>query len=397
MAATQYNLEIIVLILAVAFAYAAILGYFAHKFNLSTILGYLFAGYMIGPYSPGLVVDSYIAEQLAEIGVILMMFGVGLHFKWEDLVHTKNISLPGAIFQTTLATSAGAGLLYALGMPIEMGIVYGFALGVASTVVMVRILTDIKMIATREGHVSMGWLIVEDIITVVMLILLPLLKNSLEGNVVSLWGLAYAFGLLSLKIGVLIVVMFTVGKQIVSFSVKRMAETKSHELFTLVVLALTFSIATGASVIFGVSMAMGAFIAGMVLGQTKEHRRVEFNAMPMRDAFVVIFFISVGMIFNPEAIVKNPLLFAGSLAIILLLKPVSAYLIAIALRQPFRTALVVALALAQIGEFSFILAEAGIKLGLVNDDMYDIIVACAIITISLNPFLFKWSKLEPVH
>lgn len=387
-----FDLKIIVLILAAAFIFASIMGYIAHSMKMSPILGYLIAGYIIGPYSPGLVADTKIAEQLAEIGVILMMFGVGLHFKWQDLLQTKHIAIPGAIGQTCVATIAGTILFCALGWPIEMGIVCGFALAVASTVVMVRVLTDEELLDTTQGHIAMGWLIVEDVITVVMLLLLPILSNSLSGEIMTLQSLGSALVVMSLKIAALVIVMFTIGRQFVSYAVSKVSRTKSHELFTLTILALTFAIATGASLIFGVSMAMGAFIAGMVLGQTQQHKRVENNAMPMRDAFVVIFFISVGMIFNPVAMIDNPLMFLGTLAIILILKPLTAFIITIVLKQPVKTAIMIALALAQIGEFSFILAETGLKLKIVHDDIYDIIVASAIVTIGVNPLLFRLVK-----
>ncbi len=387
MEASALNLKIIVLIFTVGLAYAAILGYLCHRAKLSPILGYLLAGYLIGPYSPGFVADAKIADQLAEIGVILMMFGVGLHFKWSDLIGTKNIAIPGAIGQTFVATLAGALLTHLLGWPIQAGVIFGFAVGVASTVVAVRVLAENKLLHQPQGHIAIGWLIVEDVITVIMLLLLSSLADSLDGEQFSFKDIVMLFTIMLLKIAALIAFMFTIARKFVAYAFEKISKTKSHELFTLTILALTFVIAAGASVIFGVSIALGAFIAGMLIGLTNVHRKVELNAMPMRDAFVVLFFISVGMIFDPSIITREFTLFICILAIILVVKPLTAFAITIALKQPFKTALVVALTLAQIGEFSFILAEESMKLNILPDDGYDIIVACAIISIAVNPFL----------
>lgn len=388
------NLQI-VLILAVGFAYASILGYLTYRARLSPILGYLIAGYLIGPYSPGFEADLEISEQLAEIGVILMMFGVGLHFKLQDLINVKYIAIPGAIGQTAIATIAGAALIYyEMGWTIEAGIVLGLAIGVASTVVLIRVLTDNALLHTPQGHISMGWLIVEDLITVFALLLIPTLAISKETGLISLTALAGTITLIVIKFIFLLLIMFTLGRRIVVYVLAKITQTQSHELFTLTLLALTFVIATGSSVIFGVSIALGAFIAGMVIGQTDVHRKAAHTTMPLRDAFAVIFFLSVGMLFNPMAIFRNYLLFFGILAIILILKPLTAFLIALLLRQSFKTAVIVALALAQIGEFSFILCEEATRLKIMPDLGYDIIVACAIVSIAINPILFKLLKFQ---
>ena len=388
---TEYlNLKI-VLILTVGFSLAAILGYFTQRLKLSPILGYLLAGYLIGPYFPGFVADIKVAEQLAEIGVILMMFGVGLHFKWRDLMDVKNIAIPGAIGQTIIAAIAGALIIYMQGWSIEAGIIFGLAIGVASTVVLVRVLTDHHLLNTTQGHICVGWLIVEDIITVLVLLLVPSLAVGHEYTVQAI-ALSILYALL--KFLMLAVLMFTVGRACVSYALSKIVHTRSHELFTLTVLALTFIIATGSAIIFGTSIALGAFIAGMVIGQTNVRKQVSKNTMPLKDAFVVIFFLSVGMIFNPYAIASHFFLFISILAVILLLKPLTAFLITYASKYPFKTALTVSLALAQIGEFSFILAEEAMKYKIFPDEGYDILVACALVSISINPLLFRFLPQE---
>lgn len=383
-----YNLKV-VLILTFGFASASILGYLTQKARLSPILGYLLAGYIIGPYSPGYVADLMMSEQLAEIGVILMMFGVGLHFKWQDLVSVKSIAIPGAVIQTIVATIAGALFVNALGWGWGTGIVIGMAVGVASTVVLVRVLADNGVLNTPQGHIAVGWLIVEDILTVIVLLLLPTLALTLNGTQFSLFSLSTSLIIALSKFIFLAAFMFTLGHKFVTFALVKIARTRSHELFTVTILALTFVIAVASALVFGTSIALGAFIAGMVIGQTEVRHQAAANALPLKDAFVVIFFLSVGMLFNPFAIRDNFALFSGVLAIILLVKPLAAYFIVIALRYPIKTALTIAIALAQIGEFSFILAEEAMKLKILPDEGYDVIVACALVSISLNPLLFR--------
>lgn len=384
---TEYlNLKI-VLILTVGFSLASILGYLTHRLKLSPILGYLIAGYLIGPYFPGFVADVKLSEQLAEIGVILMMFGVGLHFKWQDLMNVKFIAIPGAIGQTLIAATCGALLLYMSGWTLEAGIIFGLAIGVASTVVLVRVLTDNSLLHTPQGHICVGWLIVEDLITVIVLLLVPTLA---AGNEMTMQSVALSIAVALFKFFLLAVIMFTIGRSFVGYALEKVVQTKSHELFTLTILALTFIIATGSALVFGTSIALGAFIAGMVIGQTNLRRQVSNNALPLKDAFVVIFFLSVGMIFNPHAIVDHFFLFISTLGIILILKPLTAFVISVTLKYPYKTALTVAIALAQIGEFSFILAEEAMKFKILPDDGYDIIVACALVSISINPLLFKF-------
>jgi monovalent cation:H+ antiporter-2, CPA2 family len=387
--ADSINLKI-VLILAVGFGFSSILGYISQRAKLSPILGYLLAGYLIGPYSPGYIADMQLAEQLAEIGVVLMMFGVGLHFKLQDLLNTRTVAIPGAIIQTVTAAAAGTLLLWSIGWTLEGGFVAGIAVGVASTVVLVRVLTDNHLLQTTQGHIAIGWLIVEDIITVVVLLLIPSLAH--EGEAFSFLTLALTFGWALIKFAFLACFMFTVGQRLTAYILSKILQTNSHELFTLTVLAITFVIAVSSALLIGTSIVLGAFIAGMVMGQTKMRHQVSTNAMPLKDTFVVVFFLSIGMLFNPSAIWEHSLLFVSILAIILIIKPLSAFLIVKALNYPLNVALTVSLGLAQIGEFSFILAEEALKLKILPDEGYDLIVACSLVSISINPLLFKLFK-----
>lgn len=394
MVTEPYNLKI-VLILTVGFGLASILGYITHILRLSPILGYLIAGYIIGPYSPGYSADLHLAEQLAEIGVILMMFGVGIHFKLEDLVKVKNIAIPGAIGQILVSALASTFLVHYLGWTLEAGIMIGLAIGVASTVVLVRVLTDNQLLDTEEGHIAIGWLIVEDIVTVIVLIMLPALAYSFKGGAFSIEEVGSSILIALGKFVLLLGIMLTLGKRVVKYILFLVARTRSHELFTLTVLALIFCVATGSAFIFGTSIALGAFIAGMAIGQTEVRHQASANSLPMKDAFLVIFFLTVGMLFNPAAIFTNFPLFVVVLGVILLIKPFIAILIVLALKYPAKTAVTIAIALAQIGEFSFILAEEAMKLEILPDEGFDIIVACALISIALNPLLFQgldWLK-----
>ena len=379
----------IVWIFTAGFALASLFGFMAQRLNLSNILGYLLAGYVIGPYSPGYVADLAIAEQLAEIGIVLMLFGVGLHFKLEDLYRVKHVAIPGAICQTAMSSIACAFFVHHLGWPMLSGIVTGLAVGVASTVVLVKVLTDYHILNTLEGHISVGWLVVEDILTVVFLILLPItVKSSF-----SIGDVGISLLVLMGKLGLLALFMFTLGHKIVEYILVNMARVRSHELFTLTVLALIFIIALGSSYLFGTSIALGAFIAGMVIGQTEVRHQALANALPIKDIFAVIFFLSIGMLFNPHAIVEYPYLFSGLLAIILLLKPLVALIIVLGFGFTLKVGLSVAIALAQIGEFSFILAQEANQLHIIPDQAFDLLVACALITIALNPILFQIVRL----
>lgn len=352
-------------------------------------MGYLIAGYLIGPYSPGFVADRAISEQLAEIGVILMMFGVGLHFKWQDLIRVKDIALPGAIGQTLLTTTIASLIMHAIGWPWEAGIVFGIAIGVASTVVLVKVLSSNNLLSSQEGRISVGWLVVEDIITVAALLLIPTLAASFSGQKYSPPEVLGAFTFVIIKFFLLALIMFTLGKKAVTFVLAKVYKTKSSELFLLTVLALTFLIATGSSFLFGTSIALGAFLAGMSASQTPFRHRVLLAATPLKDTFIVIFFLSVGMMFNPAVIYHRFTLFLIILAVILVVKPLLAFIITWLLKYPLRIGWTVAIALSQIGEFSFVMAEQSMKFHIMPEEGYDLLIACALVSLSINPSLFK--------
>lgn len=387
------NLKL-VLIIAVGFGFASILGYLADRMKLSPIVGYLLAGYLIGPYSPGFIADLPLAEQLAEIGVILMMFGVGMHFKWQNLWRTSRLTIPGAIVQTLLTTLLGAAFTYSMGWHVEPSLICGLAIGVASTVILIRVLTDNHILNTSEGHICVGWLIVEDIITVFALLLIPALAGSYNGDSFSLLGVVTAFGMTLATFLLLALVMLTIGDKLFSFILDKVTLTHSHELFTLTSLAITFGVAVGSALLLGTSMVLGAFLAGMVMGQTRMHRKVAANATPIKDTFLVIFFLSIGMLFNPSAVVEHFVIFIGVLALIMILKPLIAFAITLAYKYPMKTAVTVGLGMAQIGEFSFILCEEATKFKILPDEAFDIIVACSLVSISINPMLFRFLNQE---
>lgn len=380
----------IIWLLAIGLGLACVLGYLAHLVKTPPILGYLLAGYLIGPYSPGFVADVVVAGQLANIGITLLMFVVGLHFNWKNLESVKSIALPGAVILSLL--SIAIPILYSLCIhqSVVSGFVIGLAVCVSSTVVMVRILTDQGLIETRQGHIVVGWTIVEDLISVFGLILLPIIysfatQDTPGESVRSL----QPFFLLLLKIALLGVVLRFAGKNLLDRVLSCVARTRSHELFTLAVLCCVFLIAIGSSYIFNVSLALGAFIAGTLIGETSLSHQAAANALPMRDSFSVIFFLSVGMLFNPAAVANNPKLFFGILSIIILIRPILAFLIMTVARYPIHVALTVSLAIAQIGEYSFIVAEEGNQLGILPHTMFDILIACSCISIGLNPILLQ--------
>ncbi len=383
----EYNL---LEILAVGFASALLLGYFATRIGLSPIVGYLFAGFLVGPHSPGFIADQGLAHQLSEAGVILLMFGVGLHFNTKDLLAVKGVALPGAIVQSSVATLLGAGAAYLLGVGFGAGLVLGLGLSVASTVVLLRVLEDNGKLETVDGHIAVGWLIVEDIFTVVVLVLLPSLAPVLLGEVTAdALTLGKAFGLAILRLVALWVVVLVVGGKVVPWILTKIVRTRSQELFTLTVLVSAFATAVFAAKFFDASMALGAFLGGMVVGKTKLAHQAGADVLPLRDAFAVLFFLSVGMLFSPSFLLEQPLLILACLAIVLLAKPITALLVVTLLGYSTHTALVVATALAQVGEFSFILAYAAHGLGLIPSDVTSILIVCAIISISLNPSYFK--------
>ena len=376
--------------IALALSVALLFGLIAKRLGLSPIVGYLLAGVVIGPYTPGVIGDTKIASQLAEMGVILLMFGVGLHFSLNDLLAVRSIAVPGALGQSTAATIACTGLAVALGWSWHAGLILGIAVSVASTVVLLRALIDHRIVDTPEGHAAVGWLIVEDIITVLVLVLLPPFAAT-GGN---LWQTA---GIAVLKLAVLTAIVILPGARFVPWLLLRVARLRSRELFTLSVLVMAICVATVSYVAFGASLALGAFLGGMVVGQSKVSDQAAADVLPMRNAFAVLFFVAVGMLFDYRAIFESPGLVIGVLAIILIIKPLAALVIVITGGHSLRTALTVAGGLAQIGEFSFILGDTARSLGLTPGKGNSVLVAAAVVSISLNPLIFRCMlALEPL-
>lgn len=365
---------------------ALLLGYLTHKIGLSPIVGYLLAGLLVGPHTPGFVADRHLADQLAEIGVILLMFGVGLHFHLKDLLAVRSVALTGALCQSLAATALGAWAAHAFGWSWPSGIVFGLALSVASTVVLTRVLSDNGDLHSRTGRIAIGWLVVEDLFTVLVLVLLPALFGSGAQNAS---GLPLALGMAVLKIAVLAAFTFVVGGRLIPRLLSGIAATHSRELFTLAVLAIALGIAVASAYWFGASMALGAFLAGMVVGQSEFSQRAASEALPMRDAFAVLFFVSVGMLFDPRQLLNSPGVAAVALSIVLIGKPLAAFAIVILMHHGSKVALGVAVALAQIGEFSFILAAVGKSLKILSEDAANILVAASIASIALNPVLYR--------
>ena len=382
-------------ILAAGFTLALIFGYLAQKFKLSPIVGYLIAGICIGPHVPGFVADAELAGQLAEAGVILLMFGVGLHFNMDDLFAVKGVALPGAIVQIAAATSFGVLVASVFGIPLGAGAIMGLGLAVASTVVLLRVLTDANVVDTVHGHVAVGWLVVEDIVTVLALVLLPSLGVLLAPGVgggagaVTSSDMAWALGMALLRLAALWVLVLVVGGRVVPWLLSFIVRTRSQELFILTVLVAAFATAVGAAVFFQASMALGAFLGGMVIGKTKLSHAAGAEILPLRDAFAVLFFLSVGMLFDPGFLLREPLLVLSCMFIVLVIKPLSAILIVTLLGYSARTALTVAVGLAQVGEFSFILAQGALDLKIIPQDIYTVLVVCALVSITVNPGLFR--------
>ncbi|WZO99933.1 cation:proton antiporter [Isosphaeraceae bacterium EP7] len=375
------------LIVTLTYGLAAALacGYAAFRLGLSPIVGYLLAGIVIGPHTPGIVVDTEIADQFAEIGVVLLMFGVGLQFHLEELLAVWHVAVPGAIARSLVVTILGALAGLALGWGWPASVVLGLSLSVASTVVLMRVLADFNELHTPSGHVAVGWLVVEDLFTVLVLVMLPLAFGEHSGPV----DLARAAGLALLKVSGMIALTFVLGKRFIPWLLEQAALTRSRELFTLTVLVLALGIAVGSVRIFDVSMALGAFLAGMIVGRTDFSLRAATEALPMRDAFAVLFFVSVGIMFRPAYILEAPGTVAVTLAIVLLAKPAIAAAFMLLMRYPLSVAVPVALATAQIGEFSFILASAAQGLGVLGESVESLLVVCSIASISVNPPLYR--------
>ncbi|MBC7855937.1 MAG: cation:proton antiporter [Pirellulaceae bacterium] len=378
------NLDLI-MTLTGGLAVALVLGYITHLLRLSPIVGYLLAGVLLGPHTPGFVADRHLAEQLAEIGVVLLMFGVGLHFHLRELLAVRRIAVPGAIVQSLVATVLGALLGRLMGWSWSAGIVFGLAISVASTVVLTRVLTDNRDLHTRAGHIAIGWLVVEDLFTVLVLVLLPVLFSAKEVKVAEI---SVALLLALVKLGVLISFTIFVGGKVIPWLLERIASTRSRELFTLSILVVALGIAVGSAKLFGVSMALGAFLGGMVVGRSDFSLRAAADALPMKDAFAVLFFVSIGMLFDPTRMFESPVLVAATVAIILIGKPLAAIGIALLLRYPLGIAISVGAALAQIGEFSFIMGTIAKNLGILNEAALNTLIASAIISMTVNPFLY---------
>jgi CPA2 family monovalent cation:H+ antiporter-2 len=378
----------LILTIAAAFAAAAVMGYLTHRLRLSPIVGYLIAGLLVGPYTPGFVADRHLAEQLAEIGVILLMFGVGLQFHVEELLAVKRVAIPGAIGQSAVATLLGVGVALMAGWGQGAGLVFGIALSVASTVVLVRVLGDANQLHTPVGHIAVGWLVVEDLLTVLVLVLMPALA---AGGGTPVAGLGWA----ALKVVALAAFTIAAGGRGIPWMLTRVAATRSRELFTLAVLATALGIAAASAALFGVSMALGAFLAGLVVGRSDFSVRAASDALPMRDAFAVLFFVSVGMLLDPAQLSSQAGLIGLTLAVIVVGKPLTALAIVALFRYPLRVSLPVAVSLAQVGEFSFMVMTLAGDLGLVPAEASQTVIAASIISITLNPLLFR--ILEPLE
>lgn len=377
----------LVLTLTGGLAAALVFGLLSQWLRLSPIVGYLVAGVVVGPFTPGFTAHSGIAEQLAELGVILLMFGVGLHFHVKELLSVKRIAVPGAIVQIAIATALGVLVTRPLGWGLGPGVVFGLAISVASTVVLLRVLADNDDLHTPAGHIAVGWLLVEDLFTVLVLVMLPIVAG--EGAKQDAAGAALSLGLAVLKIAALVAFTLLVGQRVIPKLLALVAKSRSRELFTLTVLTLALGIAVGAAKLFGASMALGAFLAGMVVGQSEFSTRAASEALPMRDAFAVLFFVSMGMLLDPAQLLPNAGLVAATLAVILLGKPLAALLVVLALRYPPKTAVTVAIALAQIGEFSFILAALARQQGVLPAAATQALVAASVVSITLNPLLYR--------
>ena len=365
---------------------ALVLGYVTQQLKLSPIVGYLLAGIAVSPNTPGFVANAQIAGQLAEVGVILLMFGVGLNFHLRELLEVRRVAIPGALAASSIATLLGMAAAYLHGYGWATGVVFGCAISVASTVVLIRVLSDNRDLHTRTGHIAVGWVVVEDLLTVAALVVLPAL---LDGKHPGMQGVAFALAVAGLKIASLAAVVFVAGGRFIPWFMEHIAATRSRELFTLAVLVIALGIAVGSAKLFGVSMALGAFLAGTIVGRSDFGLRAASDALPMRDAFAVLFFVSAGMLFNPATILTSPALLAATLAIVLVAKPAAVWAGVMLLGYPRTVATSVAVSLAQIGEFSFILSSVGGRLGVMPTAAVDTLVAVAILSITLNPLFYR--------
>lgn len=380
---------------AVGMSLAFVLGLVAVKLRMPPIVGYLLAGVIMGPHTPGYVADIHLAEQLSEIGIVLLMFGVGLHFSLKDLMDVRKIALPGAVVQICVAMVLAVGLTSLWGWSLASGLMFGLALSVASTVVLLRSLEEHSLLQTNDGRIAIGWLIVEDLVMVLALVLIPALAvkygagaDAAGAQASVLETLAVALG----KVALFVVIMVVAGKRILPWLLTVVAHTRSRELFTLAVFGCALGVAFGASKLFGVSFALGAFFAGMMIRESDLNHEVASRALPFQDAFAVLFFVAVGMLFDPAILIESPLHVVLVVAIIMVGKSLAAFLIVLAFKYPLKTGLLVSAGLAQIGEFSFILITLGTAYGLLPEEGRNLILAGAMISIALNPLTFYFAR-----
>lgn len=389
MKASYPLIETIVVSIVAAF----ILGFIAKRFKLPSILGYLIAGVLIGPHTPGVVADPVLASQLSEIGVILLMFGVGLHFSPSDLFNIRKIALPGAIVQIMMATLAGC--LYALPKDYGLteGLIFGLSLSVASTVVLLRALEQHRAIDTQAGKIAIGWLVVEDVVMILAIVLLPLAASVInKGGNLSLLDVFSSIAIILVKISVFVTLMMVIGRKLLPPLLMKIAKMKSRELTSLGVISIALGFAFAAHEFFDASFALGAFFAGLVLNESDIGAKAAEQTVPLKDIFAVLFFVAVGMLFDPTILLRDPFSVLGALFIVIVVKAFSALCITYFFKQPRETGMLVAISLAQIGEFSFIFAGMARQFNLLQPELYDIILACAILSIALNPFLFAFLK-----
>jgi CPA2 family monovalent cation:H+ antiporter-2 len=384
--------------IAVGLAFAFVCGFAAAHLRLPPIVGYLMAGVAVGPFTPGFVADAGLATQLAEIGVILLMFGVGMHFSVRDLWAVRGVAIPGALGQVAIATALGAAVASLWGWPLAAGLVFGLALSVASTVVLLRALEGRGLLSSGEGRIAVGWLIVEDVLMVLALVLLPStagLLGASPGGSLAPAGMLTSIVLTLGKVAAFVALMLIVGSRVFPWLLKRVEGTGSRELFTLAVIALSLGIAFGSAELFGISFALGAFFAGVVVHESDLSHRAASELQPLQDAFAALFFVSVGMLFDPKVLVQQPLQVAAVVAIIVIGKSAAAFGIMLALGGPLATARTVSAALSQVGEFSFILAELAVGIGLLPPEGQSLIVAGALLSITLNPLAFWAAGVGP--
>lgn len=390
-------------ILVIGLSLACIFGTLAYRFKISPIAGYLLAGILVGPHTPGYVADQTIALELAELGVILLMFGVGLHFSLKDLLSVRAVAIPGAIGQVILTSLLGFALAHWMGWSLGAGIIFGLALSVASTVVLMRNLKERKLLDSDLGKIAIGWLIVQDILMIFALVLLPAIVPLLDSDTLqkglspkALNGLLTSLGITLGKVVAFVALMLVLGRRLIPLVLHYVNKTGSRELFRLCVLSIALSVAFVAAKLFGVSFALGAFFAGMILSESELSHRAAEETLPLRDAFAVLFFISMGMLFNPDVVIQKPWLVAATVGVIMLGQSIAAFIMIVLFRQTKSTALFVAGSLGQIGELSFILAGLGISLGVLNEEDRDLMLAGAMVSILLNPALYRaLKKLRP--